>query len=313
MLSLKNENQYGVNMPFPKCVKLVEVGARDGLQNELKIISTKTKIEFINLLSETGLSVIEAGSFVSPKWVPQLADTYDVLQAIKKNPTVQYVTLIPNLKGLEAAMQSGVTDIAVFTTASEQFSQKNTNCSVAEGMNRIAQIITLAQSNHISVRAYLSCVMGCPYEGDVAIEKTAALANELYQMGCCEISLGDTIGVGTIKKTKKLIEAVSQFVPIEQLAVHFHDTYGQALANIYAALEMGVAIVDSSVSGLGGCPYAKGATGNVATEDVLYMLNGMDIETGVDLKKIIRAGQFISSELNRVSNSKVVQAGKLFL
>lgn len=300
-------------MPFPKFVKLVEVGPRDGLQNEMQIIPTEKKIEFINLLSETGLSVIEAGSFVSPKWVAQLADTNKVLQGIKKNPNVHYVVLVPNLKGLDAAITSGATEIAVFTTASEQFSKENTHCSVAESLDRISDIIKSAQSHHLAIRAYLSCVMGCPYEGDVAVEKTTALARQLYQMGCSEISLGDTIGVGTIDKTKKLIEMVSQCVPIERLAVHFHDTYGQALANIYAALEMGVAIVDSSVSGLGGCPYAKGATGNVATEDVLYLLNGMSIETDVDLKKLIKAGQFISAELNRISNSKVAQVGRLFL
>ena len=294
-------------MPFPKFVKLVEVGPRDGLQNELKIVSTKTKIEFINLLSETGLSVIEVGSFVSSKWVKQLADTSDVLKGIKKNSNVHYIVLVPNLKGFESAMLSNATEIAVFTTASEQFSQKNTRCSVKESLDRISEIIKSAQPHHVVIRAYLSCVMGCPYEGDVAIEKTAALANQLYQMGCREISLGDTIGVGTINKTKRLIETISQFVPIEKLAVHFHDTYGQALANIYAALEMGVAIVDSSISGLGGCPYAKGATGNVATEDVLYLLNGMGIETGVDLKKLMKAGQFISAELNRAPNSKIGQ------
>lgn len=292
-------------MLFPQHVKIVEVSPRDGLQNEKQIIPTEIKIEFINQLSKTGLSVIEVTSFVSPKWVPQLADNSAVFQGITKIPGVHYPVLIPNLKGLEAAMAVGVDEIAVFTTPSEQFSQHNTNCSVKESMTKIAEVITVAKQQHIRIRAYLSCVLGCPYEGEMAPDKVAALAVELFKLGCEEISLGDTIGVGTPHKTKQLIETVAQQVPLKHVAVHFHDTYGQALANIYAALECGIAIVDSSVAGLGGCPYAKGASGNVATEDVVYMLNGMGITTNVDLSALIAAGRFISQQLGRQSQSKV--------
>ena len=292
-------------MSFPTEVKLVEVSPRDGLQNEKQIVSTEIKIDLINQLSETGLTVIEATSFVSPKWIPQLADGPQVLDGIQKKAGVSYPVLIPNVKGLENALCYGVKDIAVFTTASETFSQKNTNCSVEESLIRIEAVIKLAKEHNISVRAYLSCVLGCPYEGEIAKEKTVELALKLFQMGCNEISLGDTIGVGTPSKTHELIECAIKKIPVKSLAVHFHDTYGQALANIYAALSQGIAIIDSSVSGLGGCPYAKGATGNVATEDVLYMLNGMNIKTGVDLKKLIKVGQFISQQLGRKSQSKV--------
>ena len=292
-------------MAFPERVKIVEVGPRDGLQNEAKAIPTTTKIELINRLSDTGLSVIEATSFVSPKWIPQLADGDQVFQGIIKKTNVRYPVLIPNLKGLERALAVGVQDIALFTTPSEQFSQKNTHCTVAESLARIAEVITVAKAHDLRIRAYLSCVLGCPYEGDMAPEKTAQLASKLFNLGCDEISLGDTIGVGTPIKTEQLLAAIFPFVPADRLAVHFHDTFGQALLNIYVALKAGIAIVDTAIAGLGGCPYAKGATGNVATEDVIYMLQGMGIETGVDLKKLVQAGKFISQQLERKPQSKV--------
>lgn len=292
-------------MSFPKYVKLVEVSPRDGLQNEKNVISADVKIDFINRLSDTGLSVIEATSFVSPKKIPQLADAQQVFSGIKKKSTVRYPVLIPNRQGLESALSVGVKDIAVFTTPSELFSQKNTGCSVAESVQRIEEIMQLAKQHHLRVRGYLSCVLGCPYEGNMAPEKVSALADTLFKLGCEEISLGDTIGVGTPLATQRLIQLVATVVPIQHIAVHFHDTYGQALANIFAALSLGVAIVDGSVAGLGGCPYAKGATGNVATEDVLYMLNGMGIETGVDINKLIAVGKFIANELNAEPHSKL--------
>lgn len=295
-------------MSLPRKVKIVEVSPRDGLQNEKKNVPTKTKIEFINRLSETGLQVIEATSFVSPKWVPQLADGSDVYAGIKKQSGVIYPVLVPNLNGFEAAIAVGVKDISVFTTPSEEFSKKNTNCSVAESLARIAEITQLAKQHQIPVRGYISCVLGCPYEGEMDSEKVAEVAEKLLQLGCSEISLGDTIGVGTPVKAKKLIERVAKRIPLKQLAVHFHDTYGQALANIFAALECGISIVDSSVAGLGGCPYAQGASGNVATEDVLYMLNGMGIETGVDLTKLLAVGQYITKQLKRAPTSKVACA-----
>lgn len=281
-------------MTFPHKVKIVEVSPRDGLQNENCKIATSDKIAFINQLSATGLSVIEATSFVSPKWIPQLADGAEVLEGIHKKPGVLYPVLIPNLRGLESAIAAGAKAIAVFTTPSEQFSAKNTNCTVAESMTRIEEVITRAKQKKLWIRAYISCVLGCPYEGDIAPEKVAALSKQLNQMGCDEISLGDTIGIGTPLLTQNLIECVAADVAMQKLAVHFHNTYGQALVNIYAALSMGIAIVDSSVAGLGGCPYAKGAAGNVATEDVVYMLQGMGIETGVDLSKLVKVGHEIS-------------------
>ncbi len=290
---------------LPSQVTIVEVGPRDGLQNEKEIVPTDVKIAWINLLSDTGLSVIETSSFVSPKWIPQLADANEVLNGITKKANVRYPVLIPNVKGLEHALAAGVKDIAVFSTASEQFSQKNTHCSVAESIERIAEVVSVAKKHSLGIRAYLSCVLGCPYEGEVAAEKTATLAYKLWQMGCDEISLGDTIGVGTPLKTQHLIQVVTNDVPVTKLAVHFHDTYGQALANIFAALQLGVATIDSATAGLGGCPYAKGASGNVATEDVLYMLQGMGIETDVDLEKVMQASQFISQALHHTSQSKV--------
>lgn len=292
-------------MSIPHHIKIVEVGPRDGLQNEKKVIPANVKIEFINLLSETGLSVIETTSFVSPKMIPQLADNAEVLTGISKKPNVSYPVLVPNLQGLEAALAAGAKEVAVFTSPSEQFSQHNTNCTVHESLARIAEITAVAKKRKIRVRGYVSCVLGCPYEGKVPTEKVAEMAEHLMKMGCYEISLGDTIGVGTPPKIKRLLEQVSRHVPLKYLAIHFHDTYGQALVNIYSALEFGINIVDSSVSGLGGCPYAKGSSGNVATEDVVHMLHGMGVDTGVDLKKLIAAGRFISKELGRESQSKV--------
>lgn len=292
-------------MTLPTTVKLVEVGPRDGLQNESKIIPTNIKIEFINRLTETGLSVIEATSFVSPKWIPQLADQTDVLQGINKKSGVSYPVLVPNVKGLENAINAGATEIAVFTTPSEQFCKRNINCTVDESLEIIANVIKKAAEHSISIRGYLSCVLGCPYEGEISPQSVADLAAKLIQLGCYEVSLGDTIGVGTPKNTKNMLTMVQKQVATEQLAVHFHDTYGQALANIYVALECGIKVIDSSVSGLGGCPYAKGASGNVATEDVVYMLNGMGIKTGIDLDKLIQVGRFITQQLGRPSQSKV--------
>jgi isopropylmalate/homocitrate/citramalate synthase len=287
---------------------MVEVGPRDGLQNEQQTLSAADKIDFINRLSETGLSVIEATSFVSPKWIPQLADHAEVFQGIHKKEGVSYPVLIPNVTGLQNALAVGVKEIAVFSSPSQQFNQHNINCSVEESLDRIAKIIALAKERQVRVRGYLSCVLGCPYEGKMDPEKVAALARQLLNLGCYEISLGDTIGVGTPLQAALMLRLVAEKVPVEKLAVHFHDTYGQALANIYAALETGVAVVDSSVAGLGGCPYAKGASGNVASEDVLYMLNGMGIETQVDLKKLSAVGRFITQKLGKKPQSKVTLA-----
>ncbi|RTE66402.1 hydroxymethylglutaryl-CoA lyase [Amphritea opalescens] len=296
-------------MALPTAVRLFEMGARDGLQNESgPVIDTAIKVELINRLSETGLKHIEAASFVSPKWVPQMGDASEVMSGIDRKPGVIYSALTPNLKGLEAAIAAGVDEVAVFGAASEAFTQKNINCSIKESLERFAPVIELAKANHIRVRGYVSTVMGCPYEGEIAPAQVAAVSRELLDMGCYEISLGDTIGVGTPLKAKRMLEAVSQQVPIDKLAAHFHDTYGQALANLYAVIEEGIAVIDASVAGLGGCPYAKGASGNVATEDVLYMLNGLSIETGVDLHKLALTGHWISAQLGRSSGSKVALA-----
>jgi len=292
-------------MNLPNRVKMVEVGPRDGLQNEAINVPTHIKIELIERLADAGLQVVEAASFVSPKWVPQMADSAQVMAGIKCKAGVSYPVLVPNMKGFEAAVAAGVQEIAVFSAASETFSKKNTNCSIAEGLERFSAVCEAAHSRNILVRGYISCVLGCPYEGEVAPGKVADVATLLYSMGCYEISLGDTIGVGTPGKTKAMLEAVVEKIPVEKLAGHFHDTYGQALANVYAALECSVAVIDSSVAGLGGCPYARGASGNVASEDVLYMLNGLGITTGVDLDKLINAGQFISDYLGRPPVSKV--------
>lgn len=296
----------GVN--FPKQVRIVEVGPRDGLQNESQSISAAIKVDFINRLSDTGLSTIEVTSFVSPKWIPQLADHAEVYALIEKKPGISYPVFVPNLLGLKKALEVGVKDIAIFSTPSELFCQKNINCSVAENLARIKEVIELAKHHHIRVRGYISCVLGCPYEGKISPESVANLAKQLIELGCYEISLGDTIGVGTPYPTQSLLQVVRKSVSVEQLAVHFHDTYGQALANIYVALENGIAVIDSSVGGLGGCPYAKGASGNVATEDVLYMLDGMQIRTGIDLQKMINVSEFITKKLGRNQGSKVSKA-----
>jgi isopropylmalate/homocitrate/citramalate synthase len=295
-------------MRIPKSVKLVEVGPRDGLQNEPASLPTATKVELIDRLSKTGLKVIEAGSFVSPKSVPQMADTAEVLARIRWAPGVSYPVLVPNLKGFEAARAAGAKEVAVFTAASESFVQKNIHSSIAESLERFGAIAAAAGAAGIRVRGYISCVLGCPYEGAVPVERVADIAARLLQMGCYEISLGDTIGVGTPVKTQAMLAAVVDRAPVPKLAVHFHDTYGQALANILAALEMGIAIIDSSVAGLGGCPYAPGASGNVASEDVLYMLDGMGVETGIDIKTLAEAGRFITRALGREPASKANMA-----
>ena len=292
-------------MSLPKFVKLVEVAPRDGLQNEAKIVPTNIKIEFINRLSETGLSVIEATSFVSPKWIPQLSDHREVFQGINKKTGISYPVLVPNLQGLNNALEAGVKEVAVFTTPSEQFCQHNINCSVKESLDKITLVLDAAKTHNVRVRGYLSCVLGCPYQGEISPHAVTELAEKLIQLGCYEISLGDTIGIGTPTKTKKLLDTITKKIAREKLAVHFHDTYGQALVNIYAALDYGMSVIDSSVSGLGGCPYAQGASGNVATEDVVYMLQGLGIETGVDLKKLVDVGQFISEIIGKKSQSKV--------
>lgn len=293
---------------LPARVRMVEVGPRDGLQNEAQILPAAVKIALIDKLAATGLPVVEATSFVSAKWVPQMADGAEVMAGITRRPGTSYPVLVPNLKGFEAAMAAKAQEVAVFAAASESFSQRNINCSIAESLARFAPMMGAAKSAGIKVRGYVSCVLGCPYEGEVAPQKVAEVALRLAEMGCYEISLGDTIGVGTPGKAAAMIETVAQTLPMERLAVHFHDTYGQALANILAALECGIAVVDSSVAGLGGCPYAPGAGGNVASEDVLYMLQGLNIETGVDLDGLIAAGRFISDRLGRMPASKVSRA-----
>ena len=295
-------------MTLPKRVRMVEVGPRDGLQNEKEIVPTAVKVALIDRLSETGLSAIEAGAFVSPKWVPQMADSGEVLAAIARKPGVRYPVLVPNMKGYEAAQRAHVEEIAVFGAASETFTQRNINCSIAESLARFAPVAEAAARDGVRVRGYVSCVLGCPYEGEIAPAAVAEVAARLAEMGCAEISLGDTIGVGTPARARAMLEAVAERVPIDRLAVHFHDTYGQALANILACLERGVAVVDSSVAGLGGCPYAKGASGNVASEDVLYMLDGLGIETGVDLARLCAAGQMICAHLGRAPASKAARA-----
>ena len=285
-------------------VTVVEVGPRDGLQNEKLNLPTATKIELIERLAKCGLPVIEAGSFVSPKWVPQMADTEAVMQGLKPQPGIRYPVLVPNMTGFERAVQAGATEIAVFAAASESFSQRNTNCSISESITRLDPVIKSAISSGIKVRAYVSCVLGCPYEGDIKTEAVSGVCMTLKQLGCDEISLGDTTGVGTPALANALIQTVSSVVPVEQLAVHFHDTYGQALANILACLDAGIRIIDSSVAGLGGCPYANGATGNVATEDVVYMLQGLGLDTGIDLPELAKTGNWISHQLQRPNNSK---------
>jgi hydroxymethylglutaryl-CoA lyase len=293
---------------MPAKVRLYEVGPRDGLQNEKQVVSADVKVELIDRLSQSGLRHIEAASFVSPKWVPQMGDAAEVMARIRRAQGVVYPVLVPNEKGMEGALAAKVTEIAVFTAASESFTQKNINCTIQESMDRFAPVIETAKAHGIKVRGYVSCALGCPYEGRIEPAKVADVAARLHAMGCYEVSLGDTVGVGTPNATKDMLSAVLNDVPVGQVALHCHDTYGQALANIYAGLQMGVAVIDSSVAGLGGCPYAKGASGNVATEDVLYMLNGMGIETGVDLDKIIETSWFISEKLGRQPASRVARA-----
>lgn len=295
-------------MNLPKKVRIVEVGPRDGLQNEQQIIPTSAKIRLVDQLVDAGLRSIEVGSFVNPKWVPQMADSADVFHGIQRKAGVSYAALIPNLQGFERAMSAQATEVAIFAAASEAFSQKNINCSIAESLTRFEILTAAAKVKNIPVRGYISCVAGCPYNGEVSVETLKWIAKQLLAMGCYEISLGDTIGVGTAGQIKKIIEALAQDIPIEKLAVHMHDTYGQALANIYAALQCGINVIDTSVAGLGGCPYAVGASGNLATEDVVYLLNGLGIEHGVDLDRLLLAGNEICAQLGKKNGSKTAQA-----
>ncbi|MSQ73585.1 MAG: hydroxymethylglutaryl-CoA lyase [Betaproteobacteria bacterium] len=295
-------------MHLPKKVKLVEVGPRDGLQNEATPVSAAVKIELIQRLQEAGLRTIQATAFVSPKWVPQMADNAQVMAGIRRRPGVSYPVLVPNRKGLDAAIAAGCEEVVIFGAASEAFSKKNTNCTIAEGIARFSEVCAEALAHGLKVRGDMSVCLGCPYEGEVDPQAVARLAREFDQLGCYEITIADTIGTGTAGKTRSVIEAVAKYIAIERLAVHVHDTYGQAIANIYAALECGIATFDSSVAGLGGCPYAKGATGNVATEDVLYLLDGLNIETGVDMQKLIAAGDYICGVLGRPTFSRAAKA-----
>jgi len=293
----------------PTHVRIVEVGARDGLQNEKTIIPASAKIELIDRLSDTGLRTIEATSFVSPKWIPQLADAAEVFAGIAKKPGVSYPVLVPNEQGYERARAVGATEIAVFAAASEAFSRKNINASIDESIARFAPVIAHAKTDGVKVRGYVSTVLGCPYQGDVPLADVLRVAKRLHDLGCYEISLGDTIGIGTPTKARTMLKVVAAEVPMSALAVHFHDTRGQALANILACLEEGVAVVDSSVSGTGGCPYARGASGNVASEDVVFMLEGMGIATGIDLQKLIDTGRWLAALLGHETGSKVGKAG----
>lgn len=295
-------------MALPKRVRIVEVGPRDGLQNEPGTVPVEVKIELVERLAAAGLPAVEAGAFVSPRWVPQMAGSEAVLTGIRRRPGTSYPVLTPNMKGFEAAMAAGAEEVAVFGAASESFSRRNINCSIQESLERFRPVVAAARQRGVRVRGYVSCVLGCPYEGEIAPQAVADVAESLHRMGCYEVSLGDTIGVGTPYKARAMVDAVAERVPMAQLAAHFHDTYGQALVNLYAVMEQGVAVVDSSVAGLGGCPYAPGAAGNVATDDVLYMLHGLGIETGVDLEAAVAAGAFICNRLDRTPVSKVAQA-----
>ena len=297
-----------VRPELPRAVRLCEVGPRDGLQNEKAMVPTDVKVALIDMLTDAGLPAIEATSFVSPKWVPQMADAADVMARIARKAGVRYPVLTPNLKGFDAALAAGADEVAVFVAATESFSKRNINCSIAESLERARPVFEAAREAGVRVRGYISVVLGCPYEGDVDPAAVAEIAAALHALGAYEVSLGDTIGTGTAGKTQVLLRRVAERVPIAALAGHFHDTYGQALANIYASLELGVAAFDCSVAGLGGCPYAKGATGNVATEDVVYLLDGLGIETGVDMTKLRSAGRFISDHLQRPSMSRVARA-----
>lgn len=294
---------------MPKTVRIVDVGPRDGLQNEAAIVPVAAKIRLIESLADAGLSAVEAGAFVSPKWVPQMADSAEVISKINRRPGTRYPVLVPNIKGLESALAAApIDEIAIFGAASETFSQRNINCSIDESFERFAPVAEIALSKGIRLRGYVSCVLGCPYEGYIAPNSVAEVAIRLLDLGCSEISLGDTTGVGTPRKAAEMVDAVARKVPVEKLAAHFHDTWGQALVNLYAVLNLGVSVIDSSVAGLGGCPYAPGAAGNVATEDVIYMLHGIGIETGVDLTKVAAAGQEICQVLGRKPVSRTAQA-----
>jgi hydroxymethylglutaryl-CoA lyase len=295
-------------MTLPSRVKIVEVGPRDGLQNEQQSVSTAAKIELIDRLTDAGLPAVEATAFVSPKWIPQMADNAQVMAGIRRKPGTAYPVLVPNLKGFEAALAAGAEEVAVFAAASEAFSQRNINCSIDDSLERFRPVTEAAQKNGIRVRGYLSCVLGCPYQGEVTAEAVADVTQKLYEMGCYEVSLSDTIGTGTPAKAQEMIEASAKRVPLGALAAHYHDTYGQALANIHASLQSGISVFDSSIAGLGGCPYAKGATGNIATEDVVYMLHGLGIETGIDMDKLVDAAEFICGVLGRPTNSRAGRA-----
>ena len=293
---------------LPRRVRIVDVAPRDGLQNEKVSVPTEVKVGLIDRLTDAGLPAIEATSFVSPKWVPQMADNAQVMAAIRRKPGVRYPVLTPNIKGFEAALAAGADEVAVFVAASETFSQKNINCSIGESLERARPVAAAAKTQAVRVRGYISCVLDCPYEGEIAPSAVRDVAAALHAMGCYEISLGDTIGTGTPGRTRKLIATVAEVIPVDALAGHFHDTYGQAIANVYAAMEAGVATFDSSVAGLGGCPYAKGATGNVANEDLLYLLEGLDIETGIDMTRLRLAGRYICDFLGRQPASRVARA-----
>jgi len=295
-------------MNLPSKVRIFEVGPRDGLQNEKDIVPVDVKVGLIDRLSDAGVAVVEATSFVSPKWIPQLADAREVLARIRRKPGVSYPVLVPNRKGLDGAIAAGCDEIVIFGAATEAFSKRNTNCTIAEGLARFSEIAAEALQRGIRMRGDISVCLGCPYEGEVAPAQVTAVARKLFAMGCYEVCIADTIGTGTPGKTRAVFEDAARHIPVEKLAGHFHDTYGQALANTYAALECGVAVFDSSVAGLGGCPYAKGATGNVATEDVLYMLDGLGIETGVDMEKLMEAGRYICEFLGRPTGSRVARA-----
>lgn len=295
---------------LPNAVKIVDVSARDGLQNEKQVIGLETKLELIQRMQDSGLKHIEVTGFVSPKWVPQLADSLQLCQQLDFNSAVHYSALTPNEKGMQNALQTGLQEVAVFTAASESFTQKNINCSIAESFARFAPVMQLAREHGIKVRGYVSCVLGCPYEGDISAQVVAEVTEKLFEIGCYEVSLGDTIGTGTPVKAQSMFAACQKITDTEKLALHFHNTYGQALANIYACMQLGAATIDASVAGLGGCPYAKGASGNVAMEDVIYMLNGLGIEHGVNLDKLIETGHWISEKLNRTNNSQVGNALK---
>jgi hydroxymethylglutaryl-CoA lyase len=299
-------------MKYPNSVRIVEVGPRDGLQNEQQPISTADKIELIQRLAQAGISHIEAGSFVSPKWVPQMADSFAVMQGIARKESVRYAALTPNKRGFDQAIAAKANEVAIFAAASESFSQKNINCSIAESLQRFEEIMAAAKANNIPVRGYVSCILGCPYEGPITEEnaethfaKVKQVSQKLLDMGCYEVSLGDTIGTGTPKFSEQLLQTLLEDIPSHQLAVHFHDTYGQALSNILVALQNGITTIDSSIAGLGGCPYAEGASGNVATEDVLYMLEGLNIKTGIELNNLVNIGNWISQKLKRTNGSKV--------